>query len=359
MTSIQAYLSRVKENRNNATLVILGNEAADLDSMASSIAYGYLLNLQSVGDTVLPVMPIPRADIKLRTEAVCVFREAGILLDDIVFFDDVEFDKLMAAGTGLILLDHNRLALSLERYKSNVVGVIDHHSDEGFYRDIAPRIIQLVGSTASLIGVEFQKAGIKIPKQLAILLFGTILLDTVNLDKSVGRVTEIDSTIAELLSLLCPLSRHDFFDIIQREKFNVAGLSTADLLRKDYKEFELETFRYGISSTRLSIKQWEEMDRDLFAGFLRYAATRNLDVLLSMNAFAYPEFSRDLIVYSTTKEFHDALCGHLQKLSLDLVSYDFTGQLQEDKGFISFYHQGNSGVSRKKLQPLLAAYFNK
>ncbi|MBL4902192.1 MAG: DHH family phosphoesterase [Desulfocapsa sp.] len=359
MISVQAYLARVKANRNNATLVILGNEAADLDSMAASIAYGYLLNLQSGSNAVLPVMPIPRADFKLRTEAVFVFREAGIALDDVVFFDDIEFDKIMAAGAGLILLDHNKLAHTLEQYNSNVLGVIDHHRDEGLYKYGDPRIIRKVGSTASLVGVEFQKAGVEISKEIAILLCGTILLDTVNLDPNCGRLTETDLAIVEVLFPLCPLARQDFFDTIQREKFNVSGLSTADLLRKDYKEFQSKKIRYGISSIHLSVKQWEEMDKDLLSGFVKYATARKLDVLLSMNAFVEHCFSRDLIVFSRIKEVHDNLCMHLQTLSLDLLACDFTEQLQEDKGFICFYHQGHSCVSRKMLQPLLALYFNK
>ncbi len=351
--SVHTYLAAVKADRKSATMVMLGNESADLDSMASSIAYGYLLYRQSPGETILPVMPIPRADFKLRTEAVYVFREAGISLDSLVFFDELEFGELMNADTSLFLLDHNILAPSLEQYNAKVFAIIDHHRDEGFFSKAEPRIIHDVGSTASLVGMEYHKAGIQIPREIATLLAGTILLDTVNLDERVGRVTTTDSVVVRGLLPLCPMGREEFFNRVQREKFNVEGLSTIDLLRKDYKEFQTESIRYGISSARLSIKQWGALDSNLSSGFVRFVETRNLDILLSMNSFADPCFARDLIVYTKTKEAHDLLCHRLRELPLELIPVEAARQLPEGKGFLSFYHQGNSRMSRKKLQPLL------
>ncbi len=70
MISIQSYLAEAKKHISDTGIVVIGNEAADLDSMASSLAYGYLLSLQDPRISVLPIMPIPRVDFALRTEAV-------------------------------------------------------------------------------------------------------------------------------------------------------------------------------------------------------------------------------------------------------------------------------------------------
>lgn len=359
MSALQKYLSFSKAARNRARLVVLGNEAADLDSMASSIAYGYLLSLDDSHGLVLPVMPICRADFTLRTEAAYLFAEAGIELDDIVFFDEVEFDKLIAEGAGLVLVDHNKLGPALEQYNSSVVGVVDHHKDEGLYDDASPRIVRTIGSTASLVGMEFQKKRIVFPENIAILLGGTILVDTVNLSEKAGRVTDADIRIAELLLPLCPLPGDEFFANIQRAKFNITGLSTADLLRKDYKEFQFERARCGIGSALLPVSQWREMDADLFSAFVNFATVRRLDVLLCMNAFKDPDFGRDLMVYCTTKEMHDALLFYLQKTSLGLTPYEKSGGQEDKKGCMSCFHQGNLDISRKKLQPLLAEFFER
>lgn len=357
MCSMQTYLSSARANKNDAKLVVLGNEAADLDSMVSSIAYGYLLSMQRSDIVVLPVMPIPRADFRLRPEAVYVFNEAAIPLDDVVFFDEVDFDKLMIDGSALMLVDHNKLGPVLEKYNANVCGVLDHHNDEGMYEDAELRIIQTIGSTTSLVGMEFKKAGVAIAEDVAILLGGTILLDTVNLDEKAGRVTDADNAIAAEILPLCPLSREEFFDTIQREKYNMAGLSSNDLLRKDYKEFHFDTARCGIAAAPLPISQWQEMDKDLFSRFAGCAAARNLDVLLSMNTYTNPDFRRDLVVYCTTKDGHDKLLSYLGENSLDLTALEYDGKQQGDDGWISFHGQGNLEISRKKLQPLLAEFY--
>jgi len=359
MSSIQKYLSAAKANKNDAKMIILGNEAADLDSMASSITYGYLLSLLDADSFVLPVMPIPRADFKLRTEAVYVFNVAGVNLEDVVFYDEVDFHTLMEGGADLVLVDHNKLSPALEKYNTNVSGVLDHHIDEGLYEDAAPRVIELVGSTTTLIAAKFNKAGIAIEEDVALLLAGTILLDTVNLDPAAGRVTDTDEEVAAKILPLCPTSRQEYFDNIQREKFSVAGLSTRDLLRKDYKEFQFGSAHCGIGSALLPISQWQEMDDNLHAGFADYAKKGQLDVLLSMNAYTNPDFNRDLVIYCSTKEGHDTLLDYLQNNSLELTTIDFPSKQQEGEAFISFYHQGNLGISRKKLQPLLANFFKK
>ncbi len=358
MTALNTYLSLVKAKKNDAKLLILGNEAADLDSMASSLAYGYLLHQQHPDMVVLPVMSIPRADFKLRTEAVYLFQKAGVELADVVFFDEIDFAAAMESGANLVLVDHNKLSPSLEQYNDNVTAVLDHHVDEGLYLDATPRIIETIGSCTSLVGKEFRRNSIDIPQDVAILLVGTILLDTVNLDEKAGRVTPADKVIAEHLFSLCSVSGQELFDTIQKEKFNVAGLSTTDLLRKDYKEFQFEMLRCGIASALLPVSQWQAMDQDLFSGFVGYADTCELDVLLSMNAFANPDFSRDLIIFCATQTAHDGLLAYLQENGLDLVLIDEHNEKQQgNKGFMRCYNQKNLGISRKKLQPLLADYY--
>ncbi len=355
MRSIQAYLSAAKAEKNNAITVIIGNEAADLDSMASSITFGYLLSLQDV-EGVVPVMPIARADFKLRTEAVYVFEEAGINLEDVVFFDEVDFEGLMYDGTELVLVDHNRLSPVIDGYFPNVVAVLDHHKDEGLYQEAMVRVIEPVGSTATLIAMEFDKAGIAVEKDVAVLLGGTILLDTVNLDPAAGRVTDSDIRVAEKILPLCPIPQEEFFTNIQQEKFSTAGLSTNDLLRKDYKEFQFEAVRCGIGSALLPVSQWQEMDDNLMAGFANYAAKNELGVLLSMNAYTNPDFNRDLVIYCVDKEGHDRLLEYLHGAGLELSVIEYP-EAQEGVGCISFYRQGNLALSRKKLQPLLADFY--
>ncbi len=356
MNTIQTFLSLARKHVSDAKLVVIGNEAADLDSMASSIVYAYLRNLQNPEVYALPLMVIPREDFMLRTEAVYVFQEANIGLEDVCFLDELDLDKILEQA-GLVLVDHNKLEGDLKKFDSQVLSILDHHRDEGLYKDASPRVIEPVGSTTSLVAREFFASGIEMSRDVAVLLGGTILLDTVNLADGAGRVTELDKEIAGRVLPLCPFSQPEFFDAVQKEKFNVAGLSTNDLLRKDYKEWQFDTVKCGISSALLSLEQWAEIDNDLVTGFTEFAAGRNLDLLLSMNAYTRPEFNRDLVIFCKSKDIYDQLLPYLQKNKLDLTPIDCPGQKLRDGGLINFYKQGNLQVSRKKLQPLLADFY--
>lgn len=353
---MQTWLTRVQKNISDTGLVVLGNEAADLDSMASSITYGYLRSLLNPQISVLPVMPIPRADFILRTEAVYVFAEANVNLQDVVFIDEVDFDKLMEKA-GLVLVDHNQIAAGLEKFSSQVVSILDHHKDEGLYTSATPRMIEPVGSTTTLVAREFMSAGIAISRDAAVLITGTILLDTVNLDDAAGRVTDADKEIAAQLLPLCPLPQQLFFERVHKEKFNVAGLSTDDLLRKDYKEWQFGRIKCGIASALLPVGDWAAKDNDLAAGFAAFMAKRNLDLLLSMNAYTNPDFHRDLVVFCTSRNALHQLFNFLQENGLELTPLNCSEQQQPDSGFIGFYRQGNLAVSRKKIQPLLAELY--
>ncbi len=356
MISIQTFLSLAKKKILETNLIVIGNEAADLDSMTSSIVYAYLRNLQEPELSVLPLMPIPREDFILRAEAVFVFKEANIDLNNVVFFDEFDLDKFMDQA-GLVLVDYNKLAGDLEKFDSKVVAILDHHKDEGLYATANPRIIEPVGSTSSLVAREFFKSGIEMKRDVAVLLGGSILLDTVNLADDTGRVTVVDKEIAARVLPLCSLSQQEFFDNVQKEKFNVVGLSTNDLLRKDYKEWQLGTMKCGIGTALLSVKQWAEIDNNLASGFAEFAAARTLDILLSMNAYRNPDFNRDLVVFCKSKSAHDRFLAYLQENKLDLTPLDYPGQKQNDGGFLSFHRQGNLGISRKKIQPLLTDFY--
>src|SRR5689334_3695775 len=113
----------------------MGNEACDLDSMAASVLYAYLLHalqLQGRPSTsspppppaaaaaaaaavvvagvvvVVPVMNITREEFELRGEAPYVFGRAGIDTRALVFLDEIDLVALHESQRlHLTLVDHN------------------------------------------------------------------------------------------------------------------------------------------------------------------------------------------------------------------------------------------------------------
>ena len=334
--------------------LVLGNEAADLDSMAAAVGCAYAFSAARPGEPVfVPVINIPRADYRLRTEAVHLFSESGIPFESLTFADELDLERLAGAeGTEIVLVDHNVLAGRQQNFTRAVVGVIDHHKDEGGFADARPRVIEPVGSACTLVGeVLLDDAGVVIEPGLAKLLAGTILLDTVNLDPAAQRATPKDGAIAAQLLERCGADRTALFERLQFEKFNVASLDTADLLRKDYKEYPMGAVRCGIASVLLPIARWQAKDPELSASLAAFAAQRGLDVLLAMNAFTDQEFRRELVVWAADEALHARLTGFLENGDLGLERQSGGGAR------VAFYSQNNAAYSRKKLQPLLLTLF--
>ncbi|WP_022668371.1 DHH family phosphoesterase [Desulfospira joergensenii] len=357
--SINQYLLSAKIDINDKPidLMVMGNEAADLDSMASAIAFAYIRSQVEPDKNIVPLMPIVKEDFKLRTEAVYVFKTAQIDLDNLIFLDKMP-QSFMERVNNLAIVDHNKLSGTFEDYGDKIRIILDHHKEEGLYKGAERRVIEPVGSTATLVGeILIREHARLMHTQLATLLTGTILLDTVNLDPAAGRVTEKDSEIAVKLMEYFPLDPNNYFREVQKAKFDTAGLSTIDLLRKDYKEFKFNGISCGISSVLLSMAQWTNKDNELCLGFETYASRRNLDVLLSMNAYTNPDFNRDLAVYCRDAAIHDKLISFLQEKGLDLKDLSFEGQKPCLEGKLTFYSQANLGISRKKLSPMMDELF--
>ena len=356
---LRRYLETARESNTRSTTVhcVLGNEAADLDSMASALIYAYYTAGGASAkpqSSVVPLIDIARADFKLRTEAVYLFAEAGVDPAQLLFADDLDLDALHKAGAlELTLIDHNKLSAARQQFSDCVTGIIDHHKDEGLFSSAAPRIIEPVGSAATLVAELILGKQELLETGSATLLLGTILLDTVNLDPKAERATPRDQQIVDTLLQLTGADQQKLFDKLQQEKFSVSALDSADLLRKDYKEWTLGPKQVGIASVLLPIEAWLKKDPALSESLAQFAQAHSLDVLIAMNAYTNPAFTRELAVYCPDQELRTRLLGFLKGSELQLKPI---GSSATDPA-TALFAQGNLAYSRKKLQPLLAEFF--
>lgn len=358
---LSGFLQEVRLNKENAkeVWVVMGNEAADLDSMASAACLAWQLagKNRQAGTVFLPFIPIPREDFRLRTEATFLFSEAGLSETDLFFSDDVSLEALGKKGTlRLVLVDHNKPGKAFAAFLPNVAGVVDHHQDEGLFPALKDRTIEPVGSACTLVAEKILAEGMAdIPSDVALLLAGTILLDTVNLDPKAGRVTPKDDAVVRALLPIAGKSQQALFDRLQFEKFNVVSLSTFDLLRKDYKEYSAGSIRYGMSSVLLSLESWKEKDLELTKELKRYTESRKLSILLVMNAYTEPKFTRELVVYSPDFALFRKVVDFLKASDLRLSPLPAPeGSTIENFGW---FYQANESYSRKKLQPIIQQFF--
>ncbi|KAG1731344.1 uncharacterized protein EDB91DRAFT_1154603 [Suillus paluster] len=230
--------------------VVMGNEAGDLDTVASALGYAWLRSHTS-GKTIA-YLSTPREDFFLRGENIHALGLAEI---------KQPYEELYCSGDPMpsqvskfALVDHNVLHPNYASPTARVVAVIDHHEDEGQYKDTAdPRIIELVGSCSSLVARLYESSpNLDIPPEVATLLLSANLVDTQGL-KAGGKAVDVDREAATFLiprSLVMgvsavstdqPITQSPSIQALSatliEEKLAVSHFSTRDLLRRDYKEY--------------------------------------------------------------------------------------------------------------------------
>lgn len=264
----------------------MGNEAGDLDTIASSVAFAWL-RTKAFNKPTIPLLQMDRDDLDLRVENLHALSLSGVSQpkDQLLFLTDLaEFNPFPSHKFALV--DHNRLASKFSPGKPPVVvAVVDHHVDENMYIDTAePRIVIPSGSCASHISSLFETT--ELPPGLATLLLSAILVDTDGL-KPNGKAVDIDrkaadflahkSTFASSLSSVngsnASIVSSSLFDSavikslseeLSTKKNNVSHLGPRDLLRRDYKEYEYilpwhatdAPIRAGLSTVPIRLSEW-------------------------------------------------------------------------------------------------------
>eukprot|EP00128_Syssomonas_multiformis_P015604 Colp12_sorted_trinity150504_noHs@8783 len=313
---------KAKVKTGSPVHIVMGNEASDLDSMVCSIVHSLFLQRINGNNAVVyaPYINIPRAEFPLRTEAAYLFKKLDIKIDHLIFENEVDLKILKEQGSlEITLVDHNALATKQKFLEPCVKAIIDHHVDEHKYSS-AQRNIAMIGSCATLVSEMIFEAPFGptlVSGPVGDLLLSTILLDTVNLDPTKGRGTPRDESAAARLLEFCPwIDRNTEFKAISDAKFDQSGLSVDELLRKDYKEEEAKTHKYGIASIGVSI-------HDLLAKYgpdalLEMVTTarreRALHSLMIMAAFtgASNSFSRQLLITADDEASLDNIAAFLE-----------------------------------------------
>lgn len=355
MTSLpfSHYIKSMQDQAGRSGLIVLGNQAADLDSIASALVLAWHLAGQQPQKNPVALIARRRCDLNLRPELKFVLARAGINPDHLLFRDDVELGKKMAQGAELVLVDHNSLEAPLPPGQQRVTAIIDHHHDQGAFPDASPRIIDQVGSTATLVTELVLREKGEMAASAALLLLSALLMDTVNLSAQAGRRTARDQTMAEKLLALSGVERESFFTSLQQAQHDLKGLSTQQLLGRDYKEWPGPVGRYGMSTVPLSLDQWLQQETDLTSALARFARQKGLTLLIVMLVSYEPDFQRELIIFCRHQELLIHLMSFLEQQGLRLSIPQRSTAVAERDGYLGFYRQDNVSISRKKLQPLI------
>ncbi|XP_075231394.1 exopolyphosphatase prune [Lycorma delicatula] len=238
-------------NEINDVTVVIGNESCDLDSAVSSIIYAYFLCIRfseeekdrnvNNGSIIIPVLNIERKYYPLKTEVKYFLNTNNICEDSIVFRNEIDLVKLHEEKKlKLVLVDHHILPEDLQGLENSVIKVIDHRpidKKSNWSNEVV--IIEPVGSCTTLVADEIIKENknIMTNENVALLIYGTIILDTYCFSETVKRYTDLDREIVNQCKILgkIDISEDDLFNQLKESKNDVSQLSAPQLLIKDMK----------------------------------------------------------------------------------------------------------------------------
>ncbi|XP_071324302.1 exopolyphosphatase PRUNE1 [Trachinotus anak] len=335
--------------------IVLGNEACDVDSMVSSLAYAYFLSKTEHSEMLaLPLLNIRRSDLVLRSDNLFLLKQTGLSPDLLLFRDQLDLRVLQRAGRlRLTLVDHNVLASSDSDLEGAVVEVIDHHLLEREPSPSCPVTVETVGSCATLVTERIiQKAPQILDQQLAQLLYAAVVLDCVNMAPAAGKVTPKDSQYAAALETRFPTlpPRSALFQALQNAKFDVSGLSTEQMLLKDMKAVS-GSLNLAISVLYITLEEFLQragLEGEL-SGFCQKFGF-DLLLLMTISFTESKEPIRELAVFSHSTTCREQVSQYLEQArnpALNLCP------ISSPHPHITAYQQGNTLASRKKLLPIV------
>ncbi|EDV21335.1 uncharacterized protein TRIADDRAFT_60259 [Trichoplax adhaerens] len=358
-TTAKSSLVEVKENIH----IVMGNEAADLDSIVCSITYAYFLAQRSLTESnvrVIPVIDIPRKDFQLRAEISYLFKSIKLKENLLTFADEIDLQALYDANKlSLTIVDHNRLSNKHEQLADCITDIVDHHLDEDQFPE-CDIILEPVGSCATLIAEQLMDGDCSlIDNEVGLLLLSAIIVDTANLDVNFARTTEKDIEIANKLETYVdfdelPFSRLELYDKMKEAKFNVSHLSTYDLLRKDYKSIAALDQSVGISSVTIPMEEF--IERNQFVNDVSaFGDEKNLAGFVIMSFYFESDIAkRQLLVYEKACNDNGTKIGLFlsRAPTLKIEAVDCPHPCMQ------IFKQLNVKDSRKVIMPLVKEFLN-
>uniref|UniRef100_A0A1B6KJ61 DHHA2 domain-containing protein n=1 Tax=Graphocephala atropunctata TaxID=36148 RepID=A0A1B6KJ61_9HEMI len=335
-------------------MVVLGNETCDLDSAISSLAYSLLLNrLKTTESVVIPVFNIPREHLPMKTEVTYFLNKLNIDLNNVTCRNEINLEELNNKDSlKLILLDHHVLPPADAYLAASVVSVIDHRPhDPSWPWTSADVTLRSVGSCCTLVAEKlFSQAPDLVSPNVAILLWGAILLDTACLSSEVGIATSLDHQMATKLQGCCSslsIGQDQLFRDLKRAKSDISSLTSSQLLLKDLKV----TARIPVAGLPIKVQEFLKREDAKRAVQDFCEAYKTKVCVVYGSEFAQGTVTRDLAVYNHADKNAALEIVAALKSNKD-PSLDLQPQPCSVEGFMLF-EQFNIKATRKQVLPII------
>lgn len=182
----------------------------------------------------------------------------------------------------VILVDHNEYAQSVKGVeKADLLEIIDHHRicDIATSRPISFRN-EIIGSTASIITSIYMENQKDIPKNVAGLLLGAILSDTLKFRSPT--TTPKDIGLAKTLAHIADLDIDAFASEMFRVSSNISQKSVQELITQDVKTFQIDSHKVMIAQIIISaVDEVHSIEDELQQEMNSFAIDKELDLFVA------------------------------------------------------------------------------
>ncbi len=245
------YSSAAYTAEKGSDIYVFGHKSPDTDSISGAISVANLYRMRGYNT-------IPAAQAKPNPET-------QFLLDKFKVKAPLLIDKI--EGHKFILVDFSDKALAPDDFNpSNLVALIDHHKlGDVTSENPIECFIKPIGCCNTIVKQLYDTYGITIPKDIAGMMLGAILSDTMNFKSPT--TTDEDIKAAKELAVIAGVSDLNAFG--KELKIAKASLKAPadELLLRDFKNFDINGHKVGVG--QLELLDLKDVSKELKADIIR------------------------------------------------------------------------------------------
>lgn len=190
---------------------------------------------------------------------------------------------LGASKKKVILVDHNERSQAVDGIEeAEIIEIIDHHR-LGDIETVSPITFrnQPVGCTATIINQMYEEHDIEVPRQIAGLLCGAIISDTL-LFRS-PTCTPLDEKTAKKLAEIAKIDLEQMAQEMFNAGSNLKGKSAEDICFQDFKQFTVNDTIFGVGQiTSMSKEELAEIRKMMMEHLPKVLEAHNLNMIYFM-----------------------------------------------------------------------------
>lgn len=202
----------------------------------------------------------------------------------------------------IILVDHNERSQSIDGLEdAEILEIIDHHRVANVYtgKPIFFRN-EPIGSTSSIIASIFFENGIRPSREIAGILAGALISDTLLLKSPTA--TKRDARILERLATIAEIDPEKFANEMFKAGTSLEGKEPNEIITQDFKEFKIAENIVAISQVfTMDMEAMEKMRADLLAEMESIRSQKGYSSLVLLLTDIFNE-SSEVVVVGDNKE---------------------------------------------------------